>query len=71
MERKAYKAVAALLATEAGTVGTAMLDGHLTLAELVAATGSALVAAYAVWRTPNPPKTPGGGVSVFTGGPND
>ena len=47
------KAVTAFAGTEAFALGTAMLDGHLSLAEIVAATGGALVAAFATWRIPN------------------
>lgn len=56
MRTKAYKAITALVAAEAAGIGTAMLDGALTVSEAVAATGFALVTAAAVWRVPNPPK---------------
>jgi len=67
MRTKAYKALTALLATEAATIGTAMLDGQLTWPEVTVATGTALIAAAAVWRVPNPPKLPdrGRGVSGY------
>jgi hypothetical protein len=64
MRTKAYKALTALVATEAAGVGTAMLDGSLTWAEMIVATGAALVTAAAVWRVPNPPKGPQGGQGV-------
>lgn len=68
MNTHAYKAFTALVATEAAGVGMAMMDGALTRPEVLVATGSALVAAAAVWRVPNPPKTPppsGPGVGEF------
>lgn len=67
MRTKAYKALTALVATEAAGIGTAMLDGALTWAEAMVATGAALITAAAVWRVPNPPKgpQPGAGVGEF------
>lgn len=62
---KAYKAITALVATEAFGIGGAMLDGNLTWSEAVVATGGALITAAAVWRVPNPPKDPRGGVGEF------
>lgn len=47
------KALVAAAGAEAAGLGTAMLDGNLTVPEVVAATGAALVFGFAAWRVPN------------------
>ena len=47
------KALVAAAGAAAAGLGTAMLDGALTLAECIAAAGSALVFGFAAWRVPN------------------
>lgn len=47
------KALAAAAFTAAGTIGGTMLDGQLTLVELVAGVGAGLVAGAATYRIPN------------------
>jgi hypothetical protein len=47
------KAIVAAAGAEVAGLGTAMLDGNLTLTEVIAATGAALVFGFAAWRVPN------------------
>lgn len=58
MRTTAHKALAALIGGACTALGTAMLDGQLTWAELLAAAGFALVTAGTVWRVPNRQKLP-------------
>lgn len=51
---KPRKAITSLVATTAAAVGTALLDGQLTVPELLASVGLGLLAGAAVWRVPNP-----------------
>lgn len=62
---KPRKAVTAFVTTLGSGVGIAFLDGALTRPEAGAAVGAALVAAFAVWRVPNPVD-----VDKLTRGPN-
>jgi hypothetical protein len=48
-------AVAAAGATVAG-LGAAMLDGSLTMSEIVASIGAGIVFGFAAWRVPNQKK---------------
>lgn len=50
--RTYVKAIAGGLATAAATIGTSMLDGHLTGPEVVAGLGLGLSAGAAVYLTP-------------------
>ena len=47
------KALVAAAGAEVAGLGTAMLDGSLSGAEVIAATGAALVFGFAAWRVPN------------------
>ena len=47
------KAIIATAGAEVAGLGSAMLDGNLTLGEVVAATGAAIVFGFAAWRVPN------------------
>lgn len=58
MRTTAHKAIAAFMGAAATAVGTAMMDGQLTVPELVAGLGFALVTAGGVWRVPNWQKLP-------------
>lgn len=62
MRVTARKAVGAAVGAGAAALGTAMLDGQLTVPELVVAAGSALLSAAAVWKlayaVPEQPELP-------------
>lgn len=47
------KALIAAAGAEAAGLGAAMLDGSLSVPEVIAATGAALVFGFAAWRVPN------------------
>lgn len=47
------KALIAAGGAEAAGLGAAMLDGNISLSEVIAATGAALVFGFAAWRVPN------------------
>lgn len=50
---KIRKAVVATVGTFGFTFGAALLDGHVTGAETLAAIGGGLVIGFAAWRVPN------------------
>lgn len=54
---KPRKAITSLVATTGAAVGTALLDGQLTIEEVLASLGLGMVACFAVWRIPNPVDT--------------
>jgi hypothetical protein len=54
---KPRKAITALLVTFVGAIGTALLSAGISREELGVAAGTALLAAAAVWRIPNPVNT--------------
>lgn len=47
------KALIAAAGAEVAGLGAAMLDGAISLPEVIAATGAALVFGFAAWRVPN------------------
>lgn len=51
--RKIRKAVVASLGAAAAALGAGMLDGNVTSAEAIMATGAGLVFGFATWRIPN------------------
>lgn len=50
------KAITATVLGALGALGAALLDGHLTTAELLASLGAGAVAGAATWRIPNRPR---------------
>lgn len=52
MRTTIYKAGMALLGAGGGALGTAMLDGNLTVPEAVAAVGAGIIAGVGTWWLP-------------------
>lgn len=49
------KALVSALGAGVAGIGAAMLDGSLTVPEILTAAGGALVFGFAAWRIPNDP----------------
>lgn len=56
MRQTAHKAVTAAVLALAGALGAALLDGNLTVPELLAALGAGLVAGGGTYQVENKPR---------------